>query len=116
MKISVMPSFAAALLFGCATTSEDGQRETIMTFAEVESNLGSLVILDGIVSQTHGAAGLYFNRGDLVDENARCILPQPFGDMEHGKRAKISGRLERTDCGQSRICTNVCDRFVLIRQ
>lgn len=116
MKRSVMPLFAEALLFGCATTSEDDQREAITTFAEVESNLGSIVILDGIVSQTHGAAGLYFNHSDLADENARCILPQPFGDMEHGKRAKISGLLERTDCGQDRICTNACDRFVLIRQ
>ncbi len=116
MKTSIVLFIVATLLFGCATTSDDEQSVTITTFAEVENNLGSLVVLDGIVSQTHGAAGLYFSRSDLSDENARCVLPQPFGDVEHGERVKIFGRLERTDCGQSRICTNVCDRFVLIQQ
>jgi hypothetical protein len=105
-----------ALLLGCTTITRNSADEVVTEFADLQRKIGSTIKVRGIVSQTHGAAGLYLKARDLRDENSRCILPQPFEGLAHGELVTLSGVLERTDCGQEAICTNVCDQYVLHRE
>jgi hypothetical protein len=102
-----------ALLLGCTTMVRNTTDEVVTEFADLEQWVGSSIRVEGIVSQTHGAAGLYLTVRDLREENARCILPQPFDGLAHGERVTLSGVLERTDCGKGLICMNACDQYVL---
>ena len=108
--------FTAASLLGCTTIARDVRDEVITEFADLEHKVGSAIRVKGIVSQTHGAAGLYLKSRDFREKNARCILPQPFEGLAHGERVTLSGNLERTDCGKGLICLNVCDEYVVRRE
>ena len=43
-----------------------------------------------MVPQTDGVAGLCLTARDLREENAECILPQPFDGLSHGERVSLS--------------------------
>ena len=116
MKRLTTALFTVVWLLGCTTMSRNPNSEVVTEFGDLEQKVGSIIRVEGIVSQTHGAAGLYLKTRDLSEENARCILPEPFEGLAHGARVTLSGVLERTDCGKGRICTNVCDQYVLHRE
>jgi hypothetical protein len=100
---------------GCATSAAGPHATRLMNFSDVDQNLDKSISVSGFISQTHGAAGLYFRRSDLVEENSKCILPRPFDGYLHGEEVTMSGRLQRTDCGAGLIFLNACDKYVLIR-
>lgn len=107
---------AFLLATGCIATVSEHDDPVLTTFSEIDQHIDEEVFVRGFVSQTHEATGLYFNRRDLLEGNPNCISLQPFGGVSHGEVTTISGRLLRTDCGLGRICTNVCDRYVLVRR
>lgn len=108
--------FIPAWLLGCTTMTWGNGSDVVTEYADLERSVGSKIRVVGIVSQTHGASGLYMNSRDLRLENARCISPRPFNGLAHGERVTLSGFLERSDCGKGRICLNVCDQYVLHRE
>ncbi len=105
---------ALLIAVGCAATPFESGRAILRNFSEVERSVGQEVTVRGFVSQSHGAAGLYLSRRDLREQNHNCILPGRFEGIPHLREISVSGRLERTECGTGRICTNVCDRYVLL--
>ena len=87
--------------------------DVISRFSQVDKNVDRRVTARGYISQTQGAAGLYFSLEDLDDQNDKCVLPQDFAGFTHGERAIVEGVLRKTDCSTERVCINVCDRYTL---
>ena len=108
---------SVALLFGsCATVSDIGGGLEVANFDYIKTKLGQRVLVNGIVSRTHGASGIYLSAADLRNENNRCIAVEPFVETPHGSRVKLAGVIEKTKCGGEEICTNVCGGYLLSRE
>lgn len=97
----------------CVTGSVINERPIVKDFSELDRHIGEEITVAGFISMTHEAAGLYFKLNDLNAENRRCILPGALEKYKHGQKVVLSGFLKKTECGESLICTNVCDKYVL---
>ena len=97
------------VLIGCAP-----DHTKINSFKEAEASIGKNISIEGIVSRTHEATGIYFTKTDLLEENKLCILPIPFENYEHGDKVVIKGLLRNSDCGTTSICLNTCSDIELI--
>lgn len=104
---------ALAVLASCASVPNPTEGQTITNFDKIDLSVGRKVLIEGYVSRTHGASGIYFNLSDLRQENGRCLVPQPFVDTPHGERAILSGVVQETGCGTDKICTNICGEYLL---
>lgn len=115
MKEVIALACAAILLGSCATTNVSTGYLVIRNFDDIQTQVGRQVMIEGIVSRTHGASGVYLNATDLWKENGRCVALQPFIDEPHGGKVTLSGVIEKTECGSEKICTNVCGNYVLVQ-
>jgi hypothetical protein len=115
MKERIAVFCAAILLGSCATTTSSTDSPVITNFDDIETHIGRQVVIEGFVSRTHGASGIYLSVSDLRKENGRCVGLQPFVDTSHGDKATLSGMIEKTGCGSEKICTNICGDYQLIQ-
>lgn len=114
MRKLALCSAIAVLSGSCVTNDVNTDSIDLTKFSQIDATIAKTVVVRGYISQTHGAAGLYLNRQDLLRENDQCILLVPFSGYRHGQPVKIVGKIHRTDCGGESICTNVCDRYELV--
>lgn len=101
------------LLGSCASVPNSTDGQAVTNFDKIDLYVGRTVVIEGYISRTHGASGIYFSLSDLRKENGRCLVPQPFVDTPHGQRAIFSGVVQKTGCGTDKICTNICGGFIL---
>jgi|GEM_PF-3494772 len=98
-------------LGACISSIIEDNGISINKFDSIEQNLGQNIEIEGYISLSHEATGLYLRKSDLIKENDNCLVPKPFGDYDHGQRVRLTGLLVQTDCGTTRVCTNVCSTF-----
>lgn len=103
-------SLAAALLAGCITTSDPN---TISRYDDLEGREGEIVTLFGFWSERHEASGVYFGRRDYGDYPEKCVLVEPHPNLADKTKLVITGKLERSGCGDELICLTTCQPFIL---
>lgn len=103
-------SFAAALLAGCITTSDPN---TISRYDDLEGHEGQIVTLSGFWSERHEASGVYFGRRDYRDYPEQCVQVAPRPSVPDKTKLVVTGKLERSGCGDELICFTTCQPFIL---
>jgi hypothetical protein len=103
----------ATFLGGCISTAASPEYTLVRKFSELENRVGRQVTIEGIISITQGASGIYFSFHDLRKQNSRCVALDPFVDRPHGRKLRLYGVIMRTGCGSEKICTNVCGDYIL---
>lgn len=103
-------SFAVVLLAGCVTTSDPN---TIARYNDLVGREGEIVTLSGYWSERHEASGIYFGRRDYGDYPEECVLVAPRPNLPDKTKLVVTGKLERSGCGDELICLTTCQPFIL---
>lgn len=105
-----------SLSVGCASHPPNKKiNRPIAGFNNLSYDVGNMVILDGFLSSTHEAQGIYLKRADLKRLNSQCVALSPSMLGEHGSRVRVIGKLTVSECASERICVTACGRYKLVR-
>ena len=98
------------MLVSCATVIDPS---AISRYSDLEGHEGEVVTLSGYWSERHEASGIYFGRKNYRDYPDQCVLVTPRPNLPDKSRLVMTGKLERSGCGEELICLTTCQPFVL---